>query len=414
MIIEIISTGTELLLGQILNTNTPYLSQRLNELGFDVLFHSTVGDNRERMAQVFADAMKRADIVITSGGLGPTQGDITKEVSANLLGRPLELHLESQVRIENYFAKRNIMMPESNLRQAMAPLGAIVMDNQRGTAPGIILEHDGKIIIHLPGPPHELQGMFELSVVPYLQQRFPLQGVILSRILHTAGIGESTLEEKIKEFILEQSNPTIALLAGKGEVIIRLTCKGTTEQEAMDTIANLEQKIRQRVGEYIFGVDEDNIEVVLGKILQQKHLTVALAESCTGGLVSSRITDVAGSSNYFTGSIVCYSNQAKKEHLGVPEDVLAVHGAVSEQTAKLLAKGIRSRMFADIGMGITGIAGPGGERPDKPIGTVFIAVEGPNGLQCYKYNFSGQRSEIKLRASQAALDLLRKYALSCK
>lgn len=412
MIVEIVATGTELLLGEIVNTNTPFISEKLNELGFDVLYHSTVGDNKTRMTQVLENALQRADIIITSGGLGPTQGDITKEVTAHLLNRPLFLHEDSVNHITCLFAERKLPMTDSNLRQAMIPQGAIVLENKLGTAPGVILEHDNKIIIHLPGPPNELEHMFLNAAIPYLKTHFNSQGSIVSRILHTCGIGESSLEEKIKEFILAQSNPTIALLARQGEIIVRLTAKGATEEEANVLIDKLEKKIRHKIADYIWGLDNDTIEAVNGDILTEKQLTVALAESCTGGLVTSRITDISGSSAYLIGSIVCYTNRIKTDFISVTPQIISEYGAVSQETARLMASGIREKFAASIGIGITGIAGPTGATPTKPVGTVFIAIDGPAGIQCQHYTFNGQRTEIKYRISQTALHMLRQYTLS--
>lgn len=412
MIVEIVTTGTELLLGQIIDTNTPFLSQKLNELGFDVLYHSTVGDNKVRMTEVLRSALQRSDIIITSGGLGPTQGDITKEVTASLLNRPLSLDADSVKNIELFFANRDLTMPESNLRQGLIPEGALVIKNERGTAPGVIIEHDGKTIIHLPGPPHELEWMFNSAVIPYLKERFPMQGVIVSKVLHTYGIGESALEEEIKDFIVSQSNPTIALLAKQGEVIIRLTAKSDTVTLAENLISQLEEQLRQRIADYIWGLDNDTIEANIGKILTEKKLTLALAESCTGGLITSRITDISGSSNYLMGSIVCYTNEIKSNFVDVPLQIITDYGAVSHQTALLLATGIRQKFTATIGMGITGIAGPTGATPTKNVGTVYIAIDGPSGIQYKKYTFNGQRTDIKYRTSQAALHMLRQYTLS--
>jgi nicotinamide-nucleotide amidase len=412
MIVEIVATGTELLLGQINNTNTTFLSQRLNQLGFDVLFHSTVGDNKIRMAQVLQNALQRSDIIITSGGLGPTLGDITKEVTAELLNLPLVLDKDSVIHMEGFFAKRQIPMPDNNLRQAMVPEGALVIRNERGTAPGVILENNKKIIIHLPGPPHELEGMFEDAIIPYLKAHFDSQGVIVSKILHTYGIGESSLEEKIREFIISQSNPTIALLARQGEIIVRLTAKDNNEDQAKQLIDKLESKLRQHIADYIWGLDNDTIEANIGKLLTEKRLTIALAESCTGGLITSRITDISGSSAYLMGSIVCYTNQIKTDFVGVTSQILIDYGAVSQETASLMATGIRHKFATNIGMGITGIAGPTGATPTKPVGTVFIAIDGPAGIQCQRYTFNGQRTDIKYRISQAALHMLRQYTLS--
>lgn len=408
MITEIISTGTELLLGQIVNTNAQYLANKLNELGFDVLFQSTVGDNPERMAEVIRHALARADIIITTGGLGPTQGDITKQVTARVLERPMFLHEASVEQIKAFFAARNIDMPENNLRQAMMPEGAIIIDNERGTAPGVIIRAGEKTVIHLPGPPREMKWMFEHSIIPYLQQHFGIQGIIRSRVLRTFGAGESALEEKIKDFIFHQSNPTIALLARSGEVHLRLTAKAASAREAEHLLAGLEAQIRERVGNIVFGVDAETLEQVAGKLLCAKNLTIALAESCTGGLLTSRLTDIPGSSGYVVGSVICYSNQIKL-FLGVPAAMLAEHGAVSRETAIEMAAQVRKKFKTDIGVGVTGIAGPGGATENKPVGLVYIALDGPNGVQCQRYHFFGQRTDIKQRAALAALLNLKNY-----
>lgn len=411
MIVELVSTGTELLLGQITNTNAPYLAARLNELGFSVLYQTTVGDNRDRMKNVLKTALARADIVITSGGLGPTQGDITKEVTASLLNKSMYFHEPSAERIRRYFAERHIGMSENNLRQAMMPEGAIIIDNTCGTAPGVIVEDQaaGKIIINLPGPPHELSAMFETSVTPYLKNQFGIQGAIVSRVLRTYGLGESALEERIKKYILAQSNPTLALLARNGEIHVRITARSASELEALQLIADLEGQIRPLIDEYIFGVDDESLENSVGNLLMEKELTIALAESCTGGLVTSRITDVPGSSRYLIGSVICYSNEVKAVQVGVPEEILAANGAVSQEAAESMAKGIKEKCCAGIGIGITGIAGPDGATADKPVGLVYIAIDGPTGRVCYKHYFNGNRMGVKHRTALAALNHLRHY-----
>jgi len=414
MIVEIVSTGTELLLGQIVNTNAPYLARKLNELGFDAVYQTTVGDNRRRMASVFSIALERADIVITSGGLGPTQGDITKEVSAELLGRDLQLHEPSVEHIQAFFKRRHLTMTNNNLRQAMMPTGAIVVTNHRGTAPGVIIEHGEKTIIHLPGPPAELEHMFENSILPYLTNRFGGQGVIVSKVLRTFGIGESILEERIRQFILAQKNPTIALLARSGEIHVRLTAKADSEDAARALIAELEASLREHIEEYVFGMDEQSLEQVVGEELRRRELTVALAESCTGGGATAKLTDVPGSSAYLIGSIVCYDNRIKTELVGVAPETLQKHGAVSQETATEMAQGIRGKFAADIGIGITGIAGPGGGSDEKPVGLVYLAVAGPQGIIVEEEHFSGQRSAIKTRAVNSALDLLRRYLQKIK
>ena len=409
MIVEIVSTGTELLLGQIVNTNAPYLARKLNELGFDAVYQTTVGDNRRRMSNVLAIALERADIVITSGGLGPTQGDITKEVSAELLGRELQLHEPSVEHIRGFFQRRRLTMTNNNLRQAMMPDGAIVVTNHRGTAPGVIIEHNAKTIIHLPGPPMELEHMFEFSILPYFAKRFGGQGVIISKVLRTFGIGESTLEERIRHFILAQKNPTIALLARSGEIHVRLTAKADSEPEARALIAELESSLREQINQYIFGIDEQSLEQVVGEELCRQQLSIALAESCTGGAATAKLTDVPGSSSYLIGSVVSYANRIKMDQVGVDAALLQEYGAVSPQTAKAMAQGIRDKFATDIGVGITGIAGPGGSTPEKPVGLVYIAVAGPQGVVVEEEHFSGQRTAIKTRAVNSALDLLRRY-----
>ncbi|WP_425060932.1 Putative competence-damage inducible protein [Sporomusa carbonis] len=413
MIVELVSTGTELLLGQIVNTNAPFLAARLNELGFSVIYQTTVGDNRERMKNVLKTALDRADIVITSGGLGPTQGDITKEVTASLLNRSMYLHEVSAERIKRFFDERRICMPGNNLRQAMMPEGAIVVDNTCGTAPGVIIENQttGKVIIHLPGPPHELSAMFEMSIVPYLKERFGVQGVIVSKVLRTYGLGESALEEKIKEYILSQSNPTLALLARNGEIHVRITARAENEIEARRLIDELEGHIRPHINEYVFGIDDETLEKSVGNLLLAKDLTIALAESCTGGLVTSRITDVPGSSSYLIGSIVCYSNAVKITSVGVPEEIIAVKGAVSQEAAESMAQGIRKQFSTGIGIAVTGIAGPTGATNDKPVGLVYIAIDGPAGTVCHQHYFNGTRTDIKHRTALAALNHLRQYLL---
>ncbi len=412
MIVEIISTGTELLLGEIVNTNCAFLAKRLNDNGFDVLFQSTVGDNKERMLQVFETALKRSDIVITTGGLGPTLGDITKEVSATLLKRKLELHQPSLDRIRHFFTLRNIDMPENNIRQAMIPEHGIVLNNYCGTAPGIIIEDNKKIIIHLPGPPFEVEDMFERSVLPFLQTKFGNQGLIFSKILRTFGLGESSLEEHIHDLLLKQSNPTLALLARQGEVIIRITAKASDKNMADQLIDAVEKLIRSRIGNYIYGADNDSLSSVVGSLLSQKNMTIACAESCTGGLLSNLITDVPGSSDYLLGSVVAYSNQIKKSVLYVSEETLDTFGAVSEQTAIEMAEGIQTAFSASLGLSITGIAGPAGATPQKPVGLVYIAITGPTGLKVYKHNFTGNRQNIKLRTAFTALNHLRQYLQS--
>jgi nicotinamide-nucleotide amidase len=409
MVVEIVTTGSELLLGQIINTNSAYMAAELNTIGFDVLYQTTVGDNRQRMAAVLKHALSRADIVITSGGLGPTQGDITKEVCADLFGRVLELHEPSLERLKAYFARVQRDMTENNLRQVMIPEGAQVFDNHAGTAPGVVQEKDGKLLINLPGPPSEMKDMFSRSLKPFLEEKYGFDSVIVSRVLDTFGIGESSLETSIRDLILAQQNPTLALLVRPSGVIIRITAKADTKQEAEALIADMEKEVRSRIDRYIYAVDDEAMEDVVGSMLKQKNLTIACAESCTGGLLTSRLTDVAGSSAYVMGAIVSYTNEVKTAELGVSEKLLAAKGAVCEDVAKAMAEGAALKIGTDVGVGITGIAGPDGGSDEKPVGLVYIAVTGRNGTVVKKNIFTGRRKEIKYKTTQTALDMVRHY-----
>jgi len=409
VIVEIVTTGSELLLGQIINTNSAYMAAGLNAIGFDVVYQTTVGDNRERMRAVLEQALSRADIVITSGGLGPTQGDITKEVCAGIFGRKLYLHEESLERIKAHFRHVQKEMADNNIRQAMIPEGAVVFKNYAGTAPGVALEDNGRLLVNLPGPPSEMKDMFERSLKPYLEEKYGFDSVIVSRVLDTFGIGESSLETLIRDLILAQQNPTLALLVRPSGVIIRITAKAPSKQEADELIAQMEKEIRARLDKYIYAVDDEDMEDIVGRQLLQRQLTIACAESCTGGLLTSRLTDVPGSSAYVKGAIVSYTNEMKHRELGVSEEVLASQGAVCEAVAAAMAEGVALKTGADIGVGITGIAGPGGASDEKPVGLVYIAVAGREGTIVKKNIFTGRRKQIKYKTTQTALDMVRHY-----
>ncbi len=409
MIVEIVTTGSELLLGQIINTNSAYMAAGLNAIGFDVVYQTTVGDNRERMRAVLEQALSRADIVITSGGLGPTQGDITKEVCAGIFGRKLYLHEESLERIKAHFQHVQKEMADNNVRQAMIPEGAVVFKNYAGTAPGVALEDNGRLLVNLPGPPSEMKDMFERSLKPYLEEKYGFDSVIVSRVLDTFGIGESSLETLIRDLILAQQNPTLALLVRPSGVIIRITAKAPSKQEADELISQMEKEIRARLDKYIYAVDDEDMEDIVGRQLLQRQLTIACAESCTGGLLTSRLTDVPGSSAYVKGAIVSYTNEMKHRELGVSEEVLASQGAVCEAVAAAMAEGVALKTGADIGVGVTGIAGPGGASDEKPVGLVYIAVAGREGTIVKKNIFTGRRKQIKYKTTQTALDMVRHY-----
>ena len=408
MRVELISTGTELLLGEIVNTSVVYLSERLNELGYSVLYQTVVGDNEERMKEVYSAALERADIVITTGGLGPTEGDITKHVMADLLGLKMELRDDCKEQLEALFARRNQKMTLNNLRQATMPAGAIALENRHGTAPGVWIETgDEKIVVQLPGPPFEMKKMFELQVKDRLAARYGQLGQIASLNLHTVGIGESTIAEQMHDLITAQSNPTIALLSSKKNLgmRIRLTAKGENFEKAMELIRPLEKEIRDRFGEYIWGVDQENLPEKVSELLKMNGETVATAESCTGGFLGYRLTEVGGSSDYYLGGVTCYSNESKMRECNVSAETLANYGAVSEETAGELAKGVRERFDSDWGISITGISGPSGGTDEKKVGLVFVgfshrSLEKP---EVVRYLFNGDRDQNRQRATQSGL-----------
>ncbi|NLM38161.1 MAG: competence/damage-inducible protein A [Firmicutes bacterium] len=409
---EIISVGTELLLGEIVDTNAAFLSQELAALGIELYHRTTVGDNARRLKEALTEALARVDLVITSGGLGPTEDDLTKETVAEVLGLPLVLHQPSLAWLEEYFAKTGRCMPENNYKQALIPEGGEALPNPNGTAPGVSVWKEGKWVICLPGPPRELVPMFRDYVRPRLAAES--RGVIRSRVLHLCGIGESTLAKEIADLLANQTNPTLAPLAGEGEVRLRITAFAESIAAAEAAIAQLEQTLRARLGQLIYGVDDETLESVVVGLLKQRGETLAVAESCTGGLLASRITDVPGASTVFDRGVVVYSNRAKEELLGVPTAVLARVGAVSPEVAGLMAQGVRNRTGSDWGIGITGIAGPGGGTADKPVGLVYFALAGPGVDLVREARFTGDRLKIKRRTTQAVLDLLRQTLLAAR
>jgi nicotinamide-nucleotide amidase len=406
---EIISVGTELLLGEIVDTNAAFLGRRLAELGMDVYYRQTVGDNQVRLVAAFELALSRADLVLVSGGLGPTMDDITREALAEVLGDRLCLDEGALRQLEAHFTRLGRPMTDNNRRQAYRPSNADFITNRRGTAPGILAHHQGRTIICMPGVPRELETMFEGEVIPRLLRNSngEKNRVIKSRTLLLTGLGESAAENAIADIIKEQTNPTIAPYAGLGEVRLRLTATAAGAEEALALIHPLEARLRERLGDVIYGVDGDTLEGVVAEKLTNRGLILAVAESCTGGLVSHRLTNIPGSSVFFRQGMIVYSNEAKKELLDVPDEVLEEFGAVSSQVAEAMARGVRLAGDADLGLAITGIAGPGGATPTKPVGLVYLALAYDGDCLVEKHTFSGQREEVKYRASQAALNLLR-------
>ena len=401
---EILCVGTELLLGDIVNTNAAFLSQRLAELGINVYRHTVVGDNPNRLKVALESALESADLVITSGGLGPTYDDLTKETVAEYFGRDMKEDAHSLGRIEEYFKRTGRVMTENNRKQAMMPEGAIIFDNDYGTAPALALcggEKNSKTVIMLPGPPVEIIPIFKEKVMPYLMER--RQNVIASRNVHIFGMGESAVENEIAEIMKNSQNPTIAPYCKEGEVRLRVTASAKSEKEALDICDGAIEKItKTEVGKYIYGIDVESIERAAIAFLRENGLTLSCAESCTGGLISKRITDIPGCSDVFVGSCVTYANEAKIKLLGVSEDTLREWGAVSEQTAREMARGVRNALGTDIGVSVTGIAGPGGGTSEKPVGTVFLGISTKKGEQVRKLSLSSMRSRDYIRYVSAS------------
>ncbi len=410
MTVELICVGTEILLGNIVNTNAAYLSEKCAGMGLSCYFQSVVGDNEERLTQVLSCAVSRSDIVILSGGLGPTEDDLTKEVAAKVCGKELHADDHSMERIAEYFARRDIIPTENNWKQAMVPDGAIVLDNNNGTAPGIIMENPDCRVILLPGPPNELIPMFEESVVPYLEQLTP--GVICSQTVKICGVSESSVETKVKDLIDSQTNPTIATYAKTGEVHIRVTASAPDKKQAGKLIKPVVKELKSRFGYDIYTTDENvTLEKAVVDLLQANKLTVTCAESCTGGMLSSRLINVPGVSEVFKSGYVTYANKAKRKILGVKKGTLQKYGAVSAQTAEEMVKGAALFSKADVAVALTGLAGPDGGTEEKPVGLVYIACNVKGNVTVKEFHFNGNRMKIRDGATTAALMLMRNCIL---
>ncbi len=411
---EIIGVGTELLMGQTTNTNARDIACELSTLGIGVYYQTVVGDNEARLEEVFKQAFQRTDLVILTGGLGPTKDDLTRETVTRVLELPLEKNEAWERQLEDFFRKRQRSMSEINRRQAMVPRGAELLPNDRGTAPGIFLETKDRLVVLLPGPPRELLPMFQKQVMPRLREKLAGKGdlaVMESKILRVIGLGESALVSKINEILDRQSNPTIAPLAKGTEVHLRVTARAPSSREANALIQQAVDEITEALGDYIYGEDDVELEQAVSRKLINLQKTLALAESCSGGFLSHRLTNIPGSSTYFKAGLVTYSNEAKSGILGLDQGLIETHGAVSEEVAAAMAHQVRQICGTDLGLSITGIAGPGGGTPDKPVGLTYIALQTEGGSFCRRYEFWGSRLEIKERASQTALYLLWLYSL---
>ncbi len=407
MVVELISVGTEILLGNIVNTNAAYLSKKCAALGLSCYYQSVVGDNEKRLCETMQTALNRSDIVILSGGLGPTKDDLTKECAAKVLGRELVLDEHSKERIRRYFISRGMEITENNWKQAYAPKGAVIVDNANGTAPGLIIQDGEKHVLLLPGPPNELIPMFEQQMMPYLEK---LETDVISSVtVKLCGIGESKAETQILDLIEKQSNPTIAPYAKTGEVHFRITARAATVEQAQQMMQPMIAKLQACFGNNIYTLDEKvTLEKALVDLVMEKGLTIGTVESCTGGMISARLTKVPGVSAVLKTCLVTYSNKAKRKLVGVKKETLDKHGAVSFKTAKEMAKGMAALHKTDVAIAVTGIAGPDGGSEEKPVGLVYIACHVCGVTTVKEYHFSGNRDKIRESTVAYALILARK------
>ncbi len=403
---EFIAVGTEILLGDIANSHARFLSLEFAKLGIGVYFHTAVGDHLGRIVDQLKLALDRSQVIVITGGLGPTDDDLTRKAVADACRLSLAYDEEAfQALIVPYFERLGRSYLDVHKRQAERIGDAVFLPNSRGTAPGQYLEWEGRHLFLLPGPPLEMQGMYNDEVKPILE-RIAGSGSITSRVLHLFGIGESAAELKVLDLLRVQSNPTIAPLAGEGEMLFRITAKAETKEEALALIAPVEKEITDRLGHYIYGYDEDTLSLIVFRRLLEMGAKAGFAESCTGGLLSSMLVEIPGSSDVFAGSLVAYQNEVKVEQLGVSEAVIMNDGAVSEETAKQMAQGIRDRLKCDFGVSVTGIAGPTGGTAEKPVGLVYVAATDGKTTKVAKHVFSGSRTQVRVRAAKAALKQL--------
>jgi nicotinamide-nucleotide amidase len=403
---EIIAIGSELLMPNFVDTNSMYLTRQLNEIGIPVVMKSIVGDDENYLEQALKGSLERTPILITIGGLGPTEDDVTKKVVARVLHRQLVLDDAILSGIEKRFKARGAEMPKNNARQALILTGSDVLENKNGTAPGLWVSSERNHVILLPGPPSELMPMFEQSCLPRLQK---LSGgmTLAKRVYRTTGVPESALDARIAPIYEKYKNPRTTILAKPGQVEVRLTALGKSSEEAEKLVQELGEKIENELEDCIFTDSERSLEEVVGMYLVMKQATIAVAESCTGGMLAERLTSVDGSSRYFMSGIITYSNQSKIDLAGIPPLLLEMQGAVSEEAARGLAESVREKVKTTVGVGVTGIAGPTGGSPEKPVGTVHVAVAGPAGTRHNKFLFPGSRDRVRWQATQAALNMTR-------
>ena len=413
---EVIAVGSEMLTPNHVDTNSLFITERLNEIGIDLQGKAVAGDDRGVLKAIVSDALGRSDLLILTGGLGPTDDDLTRDVVADLIGRPLEYHAQIFEAIDKRFAFRGLVTPAINRRQAMVPAGAAVLPNQNGTAPGLWIEHEAKLIVLLPGPPRELKPMFEAVIQERLLGRVGLSR-LFRRVLRITGQSESYVEEKMQplyaEWLAAATRITTTILASLGQIELHLTAFASTAEEGHRALDAAVDAVSKTLGRDLFSTKGETMQQVIGELLRVRGFRIAAAESCTGGLVMARLTEVPGSSDYVDRGVVVYSNQSKTDLLGVPPSLIAAHGAVSEPVAEAMASAMARIARCDIAVGITGVAGPGGGTPDKPVGMVAIAAawarSGGIETRVRTFNFVGGREMIRFQASQAALDMVRRW-----
>lgn len=403
---EIIAVGTELLMGEILNSNSRDIARELYNLGIDVYHQSVVGDNLNRVSKELETAFERADLVITTGGLGPTRDDLTKEAAAHFLKRDMILDEESIKHLEDFFGSRGLPLNEGNKRQAYFPEGAKIIPNENGTAPACIIEFDEKVLVILPGPPREVIPLMEKYIIPYLEKR--TGKVFISDIINISGIGEGHMEEKIMDIIEAQENPTVAPYAKEHGLTLRVTASASTEQEARLLLEPVVKKICDRLGMDVYAIGDTTLEAVVASLLIEQNLSISVAESCSGGLLAGRLINYPGISKVFKEGFITYSNESKINTLGVDYKILSKYGAVSEEVAKQMAKGAADRAKSDVALSITGIAGPDGGTDEKPVGLVYIGLYLLGEVKVMKMDSWGSRDNVRRRAVSQALDMLRR------
>ncbi|MDD2509702.1 MAG: competence/damage-inducible protein A [Syntrophomonas sp.] len=409
----LISTGTELLLGTTNDSNSTYIAERLFNRGIRVVGKVVVGDNHNTIKKAFENALDLADIVVSSGGLGPTRDDLTKEVACEVMGCDMLINMVEVQRLKDYFARRQRSMPESNLKQALFPPEAEIIYNSLGTAPGMYLKKDNKVLVLLPGPPREMEPMFKQEIEPRLERDFP-QAVnrVIRRTIKILGPGESQLEKMLDSVMDAYPELAMALLAVDGEIHIKLTVEGQDINHSQELMEKVSQSIKESVGRHIVGYDDDSLVSVVARCLVETEKKLAVAESCTGGLLAKMITDLPGSSEYFWGSVTSYSNEAKMLYLDVKRETLEKHGAVSPEVAREMAQGMQKKSGAELALSITGIAGPNSDAKEKPVGLVYICLAAGDLLQVKEMHFVGNRESIRILAAKTALDLLRRHLIN--